>query len=85
MRCAPYAQTDARAQQACDYERQQQVECDSAEPEPHMSVRRKKRNECVLPADRREPVDHRRYDMHGDEDDRQQRQGAMQPGDGEPR
>ena len=71
-------------QQAGDRQREQQVERQRAEAEPHWAVRREKRNECVLDADRRVPVGDRGADVDADEDEREQRQVAVERGDSEP-
>ena len=59
-------------QQACDHQRQQQVERDRAESEPQRAVGRGERNKDIDHGDRREAVEQRRDHMHRRERDREQ-------------
>ena len=84
MQRPPRAVADVLPQQAGDRQREQQVERQRAEAEPHGAVRREERNECVLDADRRVPVGDRGTDVDADEDECEQRQVAVERGDREP-
>ena len=82
---APERRPDPRAQQARHDEREQEVEGDRAEPEPDRAGTARRTGRRRPEPDRREAVRDRRHDVQGDEDDREQRQVAMQVADRESR
>ena len=77
MHKAPRSGSDAVPEQARDDQREHEVERDCAEAEPQRSVRRRERNDRVLPPNRSEAVEDDGRNMSDEEHHRQHRDIAM--------
>ena len=76
----PGAMTEPAPQQARRRNREQQIHCDHPQTEPHPAVGRRERNDGGVPAECREGIDDRRNDVDREEDERHQRQVAVETG-----
>lgn len=73
------------AQQTGEHERDQHVRREGPETQPNRAVGRHERNHGIDEPDRRERVEHRCHDVHGQECEREQRGAAVHRVENEPR
>jgi hypothetical protein len=81
----PHSGTDSSAEQARDGDREQHLRSEDSEAEPEGSVCARERDHGVDRPDPREGIEHRGRDVRQQQDDREEREVAMERRDDETR